>query len=140
MNNDPAYRPAGVSAICGGLCPELVAIGTLNGLGGLSGEVQFWDQVALSENHEFVVNYIYMIFINQIYGIEDINDKSSLTFSEIHIVCFLKIWEYFLCNKDKSDYYCFYDNLNSYFNKCIARSSCKSTFQMSKHENNKIIL
>lgn len=55
MKSDPAYLPAGVSAIAGALCPELRVAFTLDRLCSLAGEEHLGNQIGLPEYHEFVV-------------------------------------------------------------------------------------
>lgn len=62
VNNEPAYLPAGVSAIDGGLWPLINGGCTFNRLSSLclSSEVEFCEQASSSQKHHFVV-FIYLI-------------------------------------------------------------------------------
>ena len=80
VNKDPAYLPAGVSAIDGALCPEWLNRYTCNRLSALwlGGKVKLGNKIWwLSEHHEFVVykykminTFTYQFNSNNIYFIK----------------------------------------------------------------------
>ena len=67
VNNDPAYLPAAVSAMAGGLWPSITRAITCYWLDTLSGKEKSWNVWKFLEHHWlFMINYKSIMWLNQL--------------------------------------------------------------------------